>query len=150
MYDLSNLCVACVFLTTLINSVYARKLLLMLILCFIIIVACEEWYINKINNNLLTGESIHLLHDEASSWMLSTSSPTSLSTTSFCQFCSCIIFNLPPLLFNHVRFLETYWTSPCSFLGKAFLKWFAIASFLKLSKSDWPKVSQVAFCPRQD
>lgn len=67
MYDLSNLCFACVFLTTLINSVYARKLLLMLILCLIIIVACEEWYINKINNNLLTGESIHLLHDEACS-----------------------------------------------------------------------------------
>lgn len=59
-----------------------------------------------------------------------------------------IFFNLLfILLFNCVQFLETAWPSPCrGFFGKVFFffqKWFAIASFLRLRESDWPKVTHV-------
>lgn len=53
------------------------------------------------------------------------------------------------LLFNHVCFLQTAWTSSCSLFGKVFQKSFIFASFLWLRENDWLKPrSPTDFVPK--
>lgn len=70
-------------------------------------------------------------------------SPVSVCLSCLFFFCLCM-----PL--GQFLTLTTAWTSPYTFLGKAFQKSSTIVSFPGQSESDWLKLSQLASCLWQD
>lgn len=61
---------------------------------------------------------------------------------------SVYVFNLHT--FESILSLVTAWKSPCRFPEDFFQKWLAFAFFLGLRVCDWPEVTQLAWCLRQD